>query len=112
MYINCQQNRVSRSVKTEHTNVFAKKCKLYEFAICNLNFQKSRLSDMHYHLTDIQADFEMNRPFRYKITAKRNYFHRRQTDGQTDRQTDGTTNSDLLGGYSLKWLAPIGSEHS
>ena len=41
-----------------------------------------------YPLTDIQADFEINRPIRYRITENRNYFHRRQTD----RQTDGTTN--------------------
>ena len=32
MYINFQQNRVSRSVKTVHTNLFAKNCKLqFEF---------------------------------------------------------------------------------
>ena len=34
MYINFQQNRVSRSVKTVHTNIFAKKCKLHNFATC------------------------------------------------------------------------------
>ena len=43
---------------------------------------------MHYPLTDIQANFEINRPIRYQITAKRNYFHRRYPDGRTD----GTTN--------------------
>ena len=41
---------------------------------------------MHHPLTDIQADFEINRPVRYQITAKRNYFHGR-TDGQTSRTT-------------------------
>ena len=48
---------------------------------------------MHYPgpLTDIQADFEINRSVRYRNTAKRNYFHRRQTDGRTDGQTDGQT---------------------
>ena len=35
MYINFQQNRVSRSVKTVHTNLFAKNCKLHKFAACN-----------------------------------------------------------------------------
>ena len=35
MYINFQQNRVSRSVKTVHTNLFAKICKLHQFATCN-----------------------------------------------------------------------------
>ena len=34
-YINFQQNRVSRSVKTVHTNLFAKICKLHKFATCN-----------------------------------------------------------------------------
>ena len=33
-------------------------------------------------------------------------------DGASSDPSPGTTNSDLLGGYSLKWLAPIGSEHS
>ena len=52
---------------------------------------------MHYHLTDIQADFEINRHNRYQITAKGNYFHRRQTDRHADRQTgrptDGRTDN-------------------
>ena len=42
---------------------------------------------MHYPLTDIQAEFEINRPVRYQINAERNYFHRR-TDGLYDRRTD------------------------
>ena len=37
---------------------------------------------MHYPLTDIQADFGINRLFRYQITAKRNYLQRRQTDNK------------------------------
>ena len=91
MYINFQQNRVSRSVKTVHTNLFAKNCKLHKFATYNYNFKKSRFWDMHYPLTDIEADFEINRPIRYLIAAKRKYFHRRQTDRQTDGRTDGRT---------------------
>ena len=48
MYINCQQNQVK-------------------------NTSRDRVH-MHHPLTDIQADFEMNRPTRYQITAKkRNY---------------------------------------
>ena len=35
IYINFQQNRVCRSVKTVHTNLFAKICKLHKFATCN-----------------------------------------------------------------------------
>ena len=38
MYINFQQNRVSRSVKTVHTNLFAKNGKLHKFATTNSNF--------------------------------------------------------------------------
>ena len=90
MYNNFQQNRVSRSVKTMHrpTDLFAKNFNLHKFVTCSLNFRKLRLSDMHCALTDIQADFEINRHVRYRNTAKRNYFHRRQTDGQTDRRTE------------------------
>ena len=40
MYFNFQQNRVSRSVKTVHTNLFAKNCKLHKFAITNSDFEK------------------------------------------------------------------------
>ena len=52
--------------------------------------RKSRLSNMHYPLTNIQTEYEINRPIRYQITAKRNYFHRRQTDGETLRTTIGS----------------------
>ena len=61
LYINFQQNRVSRSVKTVHTSLFAN-CINLQLAI--RISKKSRLSDMHYPLTDIQADFELNRPVR------------------------------------------------
>ena len=90
MHNNFQQNRVSRSVKTMYTNLLAKNCNLHKFATTNSNFEKSIFLDMHHHKTymyinfqqnqvktpppnDIQADFEMNRPARYQITAKRNY---------------------------------------
>ena len=32
MYVNFQQNWISRSVKTVRTNIFAKNCKLHKFA--------------------------------------------------------------------------------
>ena len=35
LHINFQQNRVTRSVKTVHTNLFAKNCKLHKFVTCN-----------------------------------------------------------------------------
>ena len=82
MYINFQQNQFSRSVKTVHTSLFAKICKLHKLATCNWNFEKSGLSDMHYPLTDIHAHFEINRPVRYQIPRKESI----STDGQTDLQ--------------------------
>ena len=52
---------------------------------CDWSFKKSHLSDMHYPLTDIQVDFEINEI----------YFHGNklfpQTDGRMDGRTDGTT---------------------
>ena len=41
MYINFQQNRVSRSVKTVHTNLIAKKCELHIF---NLQLEFSKIT--------------------------------------------------------------------
>ena len=35
MYINFQQNRISRSIKTVYTDLFAKKCKLHKLVTCN-----------------------------------------------------------------------------
>ena len=84
MYINFQPNRVYRSIKTVYTKLFAKNCKLHKFATCNQNFEKSRLSDMHCPLTDILADFEINWPIKYLITAKMKLLT--QTDGQSNRQ--------------------------
>ena len=56
---------------------------------------------MHYPLTDIQADCEINQPVRYQITAKKNYLHRR-TDGRTDRRTDGQTSRTTMGSFFRK----------
>ena len=72
MYINFQQNWVLRSVKTVHTNLFAKNCKLNKFASCDSIFEKSRHSNMHLTIINIQAKFGINRPIRYQITVKRN----------------------------------------
>ena len=53
MYISFQQNRASRSVKTVHTNLFAKYCNMHIFATCNSNFKKSILSDMNHLIIHI-----------------------------------------------------------
>ena len=37
---NFQQNWVFRSVKTVHTNLFAKNCKLHKFVTISSNFEK------------------------------------------------------------------------
>ena len=64
---------------------------------------------MHYPVTDIQDDFEINRPVRYQITAKIYYLHRqtgRWTDGLTDGRTDAQTyvayNNNSLGSFFEK----------
>ena len=53
MYITFQQNRISRSVKTVNTKLFANNCKLHKFATCNSNFEMKLLSDMHNPDVDI-----------------------------------------------------------
>ena len=74
MHSNFQQNRVSRSVKTVHTNLFAKKLQMAEICNLQLEFRKITPFEHAFHpLTDIQADFEINRLTRYQITAKRKY---------------------------------------
>ena len=42
MHINVQQNWVSKSVKTVHTNLFAQYRKLHKFATTNSNFEKNQ----------------------------------------------------------------------
>ena len=42
MYIDFQQNRVCRSVKAVHTNLFAQYRKLHKFATTNSNFEKKK----------------------------------------------------------------------
>ena len=60
-------------------------------------FLKIGLLDMHSPLTDIQANFELNGLVRHRNTAKRNYFHRRQTDRQTAQRADGRTDGGTDG---------------
>ena len=80
MYIDFQQNRVCRSVKTVHTNLFAQYRKLHKFPTTNSNLKKFFL-DIHHHKTYMYINFQQNGvktqvmtvPTRYQITAKRNY---------------------------------------
>ena len=87
LYINFQQNRVCRSVKTVHTNLFENNRKLHKFATCSSNFEKSFLLDMNDPIFHIYANFKINRLSRSVRTASQNYFYR----GRTDRRTDGQT---------------------
>ena len=50
---------------------------------------------MYYPLTDIQADFEINRPVRYRNTAKKKIIS--TDDRRTDERTDGTTDGKTDG---------------
>ena len=59
MYVNFPQNPVARSVKTVHTNLFAKIANCINLQLAIRIFIKPSLSDMHHLLTDIQADFEI-----------------------------------------------------
>ena len=69
MHINFQQNRVSRSVKTVFTNLFAKNCKLHKFATTNSNFEKSIFLDMHHHKMFMYINFQQNQVKTQVVTA-------------------------------------------
>ena len=53
MYINNQQNRIRRPVKTVHTNLFAKHRKLHKFATTNRNFEET---DYFRHASSYNVD--------------------------------------------------------
>ena len=74
MNINFQQNRVSRSVKIVHTNLFANNFKLHKFAITNSIFFKLTLSDMHHRKTNMYTNFQQNRVSRSVKTVHTNIF--------------------------------------
>ena len=57
IYIPFQQNRVYRSVKTVHTNLFTKYCKLHKLATTNSNFEKNIIRDMRYRKTYMYINF-------------------------------------------------------
>ena len=51
--MNIQQNGVSRSVKTVHTNLFANNRKLHDFVTCNSNFEIWLYSEMNQLISHI-----------------------------------------------------------
>ena len=87
LYIIFQQNLVCRSVKTVHTNLFAKIHKLHKFATTNNNLNKKIISymrhrkmyiilknsillDMHHHETYMYINFQQNRVHRSVINVR------------------------------------------
>ena len=75
MYINFQQNLASRSIKTVHSNLFAKKiesCIKLQLQIVIL--KKSIMSDMHHVLTYIYVNFQPSRVSRSVQTVHTNLF--------------------------------------
>ena len=62
IYINFQHNRVGRSVKTVHINLFAKNRKLHKFTTTNLViFKESIMPDMHRRKLYMYINFQQNR---------------------------------------------------
>ena len=51
MYINFQQTRVSRSVQTVHTNMFANNRNLHKSETTNSNYEKNDYLDMNHRIT-------------------------------------------------------------
>ena len=74
MYIDFQQNRVCRSVKTVHTNLFAQYRKLHKFATTISNLNKKNLLDMHHHKTYMYINFQQNRVKTQVITVLTSLF--------------------------------------
>ena len=57
MYIIFQQTRVSRSVQTVHTNIFANNRNLHKFATTNSNLKKKDYLEMHHRITYMYINF-------------------------------------------------------
>ena len=75
MYINFQENQVSRSVKTVHINLFAKKiasCLILQLPIVIL--KKSIISDVRHRKTYMYIDFQQNQVSRSVNTVHINLF--------------------------------------
>ena len=70
-----------------HTNVLQNIANYINLQLATIILKNYAFLDMHYPLTDIQADFEINRPVLGPNYAKKNIStDDRQRDGQTDRR--------------------------
>ena len=77
MYTNFQQTRVSRSVQTVHTNIFANNRNVHKFASTNNNFEKKiKNLDMH-HKMYMYINFQQIRINRSVITVHTNVFRKK-----------------------------------
>ena len=101
LYINFQQNRVSRSVKTVHTSSFANICKLHEFQLAirilkNHAFRTCTTPSRTFRpiLSSIgllHVGNELPRKEIISTDGRTDGRTDRRTDGRTDRRTDGQT---------------------
>ena len=73
-YFNFQQNWVSRSVKTVHTNVFAKIISCIDLQIPILISIKSIISDMHHPAIYMYINCQQNQASRSVKTVQTNLF--------------------------------------
>ena len=88
VYINLQQNRVSRAVKKSCTQICLQKitsCINLQTLIESL--KKSFISDMHHRITYMYINFQQNRVSRLVKTSTQIY-SQKQTDRRRDKQKD------------------------
>ena len=93
MYIDFQQNRLCRSVKTVHTNLFAK------IANC-INLQLAIRISKNQAFRTCTTPSRTFRPILSSIGLLGNKLPRKEiisTDGRTDRRTDGRTDGHTDG---------------
>ena len=74
MYINVQQKRVSRSVKTVLINIFAKKASCISLLLPIVILKKLILLDMHHHKPYMNINFQQNWVNISVITVHTNLF--------------------------------------
>ena len=74
MYINFQQNRVSRSVKTVHTNLLQKIASSINLQLLIVILKKSTFSDMYHRKTYMYINFHQKRVSRSVKTVHTNLF--------------------------------------
>ena len=61
MHIHFQQNWVSRSVKTVHTNLFAQYGNCINLQLPIVILKRINFFDMHHHKTNMYINFQQNR---------------------------------------------------